>query len=95
MDLASSRETAFCIEQFRDYLALEAGNSSNTVENYVRDIRRLVTRAAAQGARGPDEVTAAQLREFIYDLKDLGLSPARSEERRVGKECRSRWSPYH
>src|SRR2546422_11554862 len=25
-----------------------------------------------------------------------GLSPeARSEERRVGKECRSRWSPYH
>ena len=23
------------------------------------------------------------------------LSPTRSEERRVGKECRSRWSPYH
>jgi len=22
-------------------------------------------------------------------------NPARSEERRVGKECRSRWSPYH
>src|SRR5256885_2807114 len=22
-------------------------------------------------------------------------APARSEERRVGKECRSRWSPYH
>ena len=25
----------------------------------------------------------------------LKLSGARSEERRVGKECRSRWSPYH
>src|ERR1043166_4260156 len=25
----------------------------------------------------------------------LALIPARSEERRVGKECRSRWSPYH
>ena len=24
-----------------------------------------------------------------------GLGMARSEERRVGKECRSRWSPYH
>src|SRR5256885_12453694 len=24
-----------------------------------------------------------------------GLSASRSEERRVGKECRSRWSPYH
>ena len=23
------------------------------------------------------------------------LLPERSEERRVGKECRSRWSPYH
>ena len=26
------------------------------------------------------------------DLSELSL---RSEERRVGKECRSRWSPYH
>src|SRR2546422_6212361 len=25
----------------------------------------------------------------------LGVIPTRSEERRVGKECRSRWSPYH
>ena len=23
------------------------------------------------------------------------IKTARSEERRVGKECRSRWSPYH
>src|SRR3712207_3736373 len=28
-----------------------------------------------------------------YDIED-GLT-MRSEERRVGKECRSRWSPYH
>ena len=25
----------------------------------------------------------------------ITADPARSEERRVGKECRSRWSPYH
>src|SRR5256884_7811417 len=25
----------------------------------------------------------------------LGTRVGRSEERRVGKECRSRWSPYH
>src|SRR5256884_295191 len=32
----------------------------------------------------------------IYDTAAhlLALTP-RSEERRVGKECRSRWSPYH
>ena len=28
-------------------------------------------------------------------LKTIQLMPGRSEERRVGKECRSRWSPYH
>src|SRR3712207_1554177 len=46
----------------------------------------------------------AQIEEMIRVCKDqLGLagcqarSPRaqRSEERRVGKECRSRWSPYH
>ncbi len=31
----------------------------------------------------------------ILAIKMVHLSPERSEERRVGKECRSRWSPYH
>ena len=26
---------------------------------------------------------------------NLSVESTRSEERRVGKECRSRWSPYH
>src|SRR5256884_1715412 len=30
-----------------------------------------------------------------HDPPDLLHLRARSEERRVGKECRSRWSPYH
>ena len=29
------------------------------------------------------------------DCLNILLNPHRSEERRVGKECRSRWSPYH
>ena len=37
----------------------------------------------------PDsELAAALWKEDIREFK-------RSEERRVGKECRSRWSPYH
>ena len=37
------------------------------------------------------------LRSFIDGeaLKSNGDNESRSEERRVGKECRSRWSPYH
>ena len=30
-----------------------------------------------------------------YYYKSIFTVLARSEERRVGKECRSRWSPYH
>ena len=35
---------------------------------------------------------------LIKDLKEFNSIDKlflRSEERRVGKECRSRWSPYH
>ena len=37
----------------------------------------------------------AKWAQWLDDL--LGIKPGaeRSEERRVGKECRSRWSPYH
>ena len=31
----------------------------------------------------------------IYETLELIQKDIRSEERRVGKECRSRWSPYH
>src|SRR5256885_2450155 len=36
-------------------------------------------------------------RHFLtpYNEKLYGVPCTRSEERRVGKECRSRWSPYH
>ena len=32
---------------------------------------------------------------FILHPLPIGAIALRSEERRVGKECRSRWSPYH
>src|SRR2546429_8307137 len=33
---------------------------------------------------------------YMYrDVVDVVEQAGRSEERRVGKECRSRWSPYH
>src|SRR2546425_13285041 len=39
-------------------------------------------------------VEAVALPLFL-DTTGTILATARSEERRVGKECRSRWSPYH
>src|SRR5256885_4610539 len=39
-----------------------------------------------------------RLRDVLLERRGVDLPEilaARSEERRVGKECRSRWSPYH
>ena len=41
-----------------------------------------------------DYFTDAPLRSLEL-LKECTGANTRSEERRVGKECRSRWSPYH
>src|SRR3712207_1837960 len=47
------------------------------------------------------DTTGATLLPMVVPRADLGIGNARlmagtrSEERRVGKECRSRWSPYH
>ena len=49
--------------------------------------------SSAQGAT-KDEVTKHNI-ERIHNWGKSYRKYTRSEERRVGKECRSRWSPYH
>jgi integrase/recombinase XerD len=66
----------FWLEGFRDFLALESGHSANTVESYLRDLRRLGEFATSRGVRDPARLTRALLRDFVYMLKDLGLSAA-------------------
>ena len=39
--------------------------------------------------------SSALLRSARRKGKKIVVDAHRSEERRVGKECRSRWSPYH
>ncbi|MEP7175930.1 MAG: site-specific tyrosine recombinase XerD [Gemmatimonadales bacterium] len=79
MTVTEVRERAaqdFGLEGFRDFLALESGHSEHTVEAYLRDLQRLAEFAASAGVRDPGQVTRALLRDFVYLLKDLGLSPA-------------------
>src|SRR2546430_6449525 len=40
-------------------------------------------------------VNVQQNKTIINNTTIINYSHSRSEERRVGKECRSRWSPYH
>jgi len=66
----------FQLDRFSDYLTLEQGSSPRTLEAYRRDVERLVDYARSKGIQTPTDVTSRTLREFVYHLKDLGLSPS-------------------
>ncbi|HEY4101443.1 MAG TPA: site-specific tyrosine recombinase XerD [Gemmatimonadales bacterium] len=68
--------TAFHLTAFRDHLSLEAGHSDNTIVAYQRDLTRLAEFVRSKGIDGPRDISTPVLREFIFLLKDLGLSGA-------------------
>src|ERR1041385_8818444 len=52
--------------------------------------------ACEPGAVILDARSSEKFRELhVQGAVNLSFPDIRSEERRVGKECRSRWSPYH
>ena len=65
---------------------------SKTVDGYGGILDTLTTASAAAPLALPDLV--ALPRHALEIAAEVGVL-YRSEERRVGKECRSRWSPYH
>jgi integrase/recombinase XerD len=67
---------AFFVERFDDFLALEQGASVQTSRAYKLDIARFVSYVSVKGAKSPIDVGARNLREYVYHLKDLGLSAA-------------------
>ena len=66
----------FQLDRFGDYLTLEQGTSPRTLEAYRRDTERLVAFVRTKGGTSPVDVTSRILREFVYHLKDVGLSPS-------------------
>src|SRR2546426_11379084 len=66
-------------------LGAKLGVSANAIRHHLKE---LVTESLITYGREQRGVGAPT---YAYRLSPEG----RSEERRVGKECRSRWSPYH
>jgi len=66
----------FHLGRFDDYLTLEQGASGRTIEAYGRDVQRLVDYVRTRGASLPADITSKLLREFVFHLKDVGLSPS-------------------
>ena len=96
--------------QFGVVNVMKGGDSNNedNVMNVVREVREAIAQADAGATMldlydtGIGDAGATQLAGMLREnatvttmwLGDNQIGD-RSEERRVGKECRSRWSPYH
>ena len=75
--------SAACTESKRN-------NSSSSIPRFSEEIESVPMRTASDSTT----VSTSFNRLLTNVLPELTISN-RSEERRVGKECRSRWSPYH
>src|SRR5690606_42072425 len=94
------------ISQYQDYLLKEKKFSLHTVSAYIKDVQSFLDFIKADVAL-VQEITYLNIRQWLVDLSSQGLSNnsinrkvaslksyfrfLRSEERRVGKECRCRW----
>src|SRR2546426_7173832 len=63
-------------------------------DRFLRLVQRYGVDTVISAAYDWMDYSERMLRTEIAKIPD-GEYKARSEERRVGKECRSRWSPYH
>ena len=62
-------------KDFQAYMKLERSFSGNTLEAYLRDIRKLSEYLVSEGITvRPEEATASQLKEFIHWIASLGVS---------------------
>ena len=66
---------AFRMEPFLDFLSFEKGLSDRTLSAYERDLNKLLSFLVEKGLKGPGEVSPGDLRAFVFQLKDSGLSP--------------------
>ena len=62
---------------------------------FMQTYRRTLLRNAETTSRQAIAQAGSTMNEYLENMDDAVTLLTRSEERRVGKECRSRWSPYH
>ena len=72
----------------KTFKAAQEANGGSRKKKLFRAAKQAVERSASHQAS-----SAAHQDDTLSDIARAKL--CRSEERRVGKECRSRWSPYH
>ena len=76
------------------FLGIEALSVRSMLERDLATQAEVVAKNCSAALAFNDSTSAE---ETLHSLKSKSniINAYRSEERRVGKECRSRWSPYH
>src|SRR2546430_12039113 len=88
------RHTRFDCDWSSDVCSSDLGRAREPGRSVLLALPMKILSAASDGLSRLDRrFQSVALRQILAGLTELTLE--RSEERRVGKECRSRWSPYH
>jgi integrase/recombinase XerD len=69
----ASRERAFGLEPYVDYLRYERGLADRTVSAYRREVEALIRHFDSVGIDDPKAVTTSDLRDYVFALSDRGL----------------------
>ena len=77
-----------------DLIAEEQCVYTLTEAGYIKRQLKATYQAQKRGGRGISGMTRKE-EDIVQEMFVGSTHDYRSEERRVGKECRSRWSPYH
>ena len=78
----------------RDQLLASHDEFRKLAQEHTQYAQRLDSLTQKRYLTEDEKLEEVRLKKLKLRLKDQ-MESIRSEERRVGKECRSRWSPYH
>ena len=91
IDLSQDKMALQRLREAAEKAKIELSSTNNTAINLP-----FITASESGPKHLEMELSRSKFEEISSGLIEATIEPmARSEERRVGKECRSRWSPYH
>ena len=83
--------------RYRSEIYTHAIKTEGEAASYIREVTEAIHQAHADAAKRRAKPARKRGLEIaaVAERPKRSSKKKRSEERRVGKECRSRWSPYH